>query len=130
MVLACITCENVVLLTTKDKVLRNKDLFLPTVCVSYEKDERIMENSGIGSATVLWISLSISHSIIGIWQPFLAMKAFLEGELSEPTTKVRLVQRNKVTDKLGSNYMVQSVLLDQSTGQVVQVHPYLQSGFF
>jgi hypothetical protein len=130
MVLACITCENVVLLTTKDEVLRDKDLFLPTVCVSCEKDKRIMGNSGIGSATALWTSLSISHSIIRMWQPFLTMKAFLEGELSEPTTKVRLVQRDEVTDKLGSNYMVQSVLLDQSTGRVVQVHPYLQSGFF
>jgi hypothetical protein len=47
MVLACITCENVVLLTTKDEVLRNKDLFLPTVCVSCENDERMMGNSGI-----------------------------------------------------------------------------------
>jgi hypothetical protein len=58
------------------------------------------------------------------------MKAFLEGELSEPTTKVKLVQRDEIRDKLGSSYMVQSVLLDHSTGRVVQVHPYLQSGFF
>jgi hypothetical protein len=64
MVLACITCENVVLLTTKGKVLANyKDLFLPTVCVSCENDERMMGNSGIGSATALWTSLSISRSI-------------------------------------------------------------------
>jgi hypothetical protein len=119
MVLACITCENVVLLTTKDEVLRDKDLFLPTVCVSCEKDKRMMGNSGIGSATALWTSLSISHNIIRIWQPFLVMKAFLEGELSELTTKVRLVQRDEVRDKLRSNYMVQSVLLDYNTGRVV-----------
>ena len=131
MVLACITCENVVLLTTKGKVLANyKDLFLPTVCVSCENDERMMGNSGIGSATALWTSLSISHNIIRMWQPFLAMKAFLEGGLSEPTTKVKLEQRDEVRDKLGSNYMVQSVLLDHNTGQIIQIHPYLQSGFF
>jgi hypothetical protein len=116
MVLACITCENVILLTTKDEVLPGKDLFLPTVYVSCEKDER-MGNSGIGSATALWTSLSIIHSMIGTWQPFWAMKAFLEGELSEPTTKVKLVQRDEVRDKLGSNYMVQSVLLDHGTGR-------------
>lgn len=86
--LACITCENVVLLTTKDEVLRNKDLFLLTVCVLCKNDKRIMGNSGIGSATALWTSLSISHSIIRTWQPFLAIKAFLEGELSKLTTRL------------------------------------------
>jgi hypothetical protein len=130
-VLACITCKNVVLLTTKGEVLANyMDLFLPTVCLSYENDERIIESSRIGSASALWTSLSISYSIIQIWQPFLAIKAFLEGELSEPIIKVKLVQCNKVRDKLGSNYIVQSMLLDYSTGRVVQVYPYLQSGFF
>jgi hypothetical protein len=131
MVLACITCENVVLLTTKDGgFAKTTDLFLPTVCVSCEKDERMSGSSGVGSATALWTSLSISHSIIRTWQPFLAMKAFLEGGLSEPTTKVKLVQRDEVRDKVRSKYMVQSVLLDHSTGRVVQVYPYLQSGFF
>jgi hypothetical protein len=128
-VLACITCENVVLFTTKGKVLASyRDLFLPTVCVSCEKDER-MSGSGIGSATALWTSLSISHNMIRTWQPFLAMKDFLKVELSEPTTKVKLVQRDEVSDKLGSNYIVRSVLLDHSAGGV-EVRPYLQGGFF
>jgi hypothetical protein len=59
-----------------------------------------------------------------------AMKAFTEGELSVPTTKVKLVQRDEITDMLGSHYIVQSVLVGHSTGRGVQVHPYLQSGFF
>jgi hypothetical protein len=64
-VLACITCENVVLLTTKDGgFAKTTDLFLPTVCVSCEKDERMSGSSSIGSAIALWTSLSISHSII------------------------------------------------------------------
>jgi hypothetical protein len=58
------------------------------------------------------------------------MKAFLEGEPSVLTTKVKLVQRDKVRDIVRSNYIVQSVLLDYSTGRAVQGHLYLQSGFF
>jgi hypothetical protein len=81
-VLACITCENVVLLTTKPEILREKkqtiNLFLPTVCVLCEKDEKRLVGVGIGLA--LWISLSISHNIIRTWQPFLEMRAFLEGD--------------------------------------------------
>jgi hypothetical protein len=122
-VLACITCENVVLLTTKAEILQTKpqtmNLFLPTLCVSCEKDERrpvAFGQSGIGSATALWTSLSISHGIIRTWQPFLEMKAFLGGELSMPTTKVKLVRRDEVRDKVGSDYIVQSVLLDHGTG--------------
>lgn len=132
-VLACIACENVVLLTTKAEILREKaqtnNLFLPTVCVSCEKDE--MMAGGIGSATALWTSLSISHNIIRTWQPFLEMKAFLEGELAVLTkkAKVKLVKCDEVRDKVGSDYIVQSVLLDGNTGHA-EVHPYLQSGFF
>jgi hypothetical protein len=64
-VLACITCENVVLLTTKPEILREKvqttNLFLPTVCVLCEKDEWMsgaLRSSGIGSATAMWTLLS------------------------------------------------------------------------
>jgi hypothetical protein len=133
--LACITCKNVVLLKTKAEILQEKaqttNLFLPTVCISCEKDERIrgaVGSSGIGSATALWISLSISHNIIRMWQPFLEMSAFLEGELFVPKTKVILVQCNEVRDKVGSDYIVQS--MDRTTGYRVEVHLYLLNGFF
>ena len=85
-------------------------------------------SSGIGSATALWTSLSISHNIIRMWQPFFEMSAFLEGELFAPKTKVKLVQRDEVRDKVGSDYIVQSV--DRTTGHRVEVYPYLLSGFF
>jgi hypothetical protein len=105
-VLACITCENVVLLTTKPEILRKKaqttNLFLPTVCLSCENNERM---AGTGSATPLWTSLCISHNIIRTWQPFLEIRAFLEGELFTPTTKVKLAQRDEVRDKVGSEYI-------------------------
>jgi hypothetical protein len=53
------------------------------------------------------------------------MRAFLEGDLSAPTAKVKLAQRDKVRDKVESDYIVQSVLLDLSPGGAVQVHLYL-----
>jgi hypothetical protein len=127
-VLACITCENVVLLTTKDEILREMrqalSLFLPTVCLSCKKDGEM-----IYGKTTMWISLSISYNIIRMWQPFLAMKAFLGGELSMSPTAVNLVQHDEVRDMVRSNYVVQSMLLDDKTGRA-EVHPYLHTGFF
>lgn len=91
-VLAYITYKNVILLIIKGEVLASyMDLFLPMVCVSCEKNKKISRSSGIGSATALWILLSISYSIIRTWQPFLVIKAFLERKLSNPIIKVKLV---------------------------------------
>ena len=81
------------------------NLFLPTFCVSGEKDESrklVFGKIGIGSAAAMRTSLSISYGIIRTWQPFSAMKALLGGELSVPTTKVKLVQRDEVRDMVGS----------------------------
>jgi hypothetical protein len=64
-----------------------------------------------------------------MWQPFLAMNAFLGGELSVPTTKVKLVQHDEVRDRVGSDYIVQSVLLDRKTGRP-EVQKYLHTEFF
>jgi hypothetical protein len=58
----------------------------------------------------------------------LEIKAFLEGLLSTPTRSINLVQRDEVRDKARSDYIVQSV--DRTTGDRVEVHPYLLSGFF
>jgi hypothetical protein len=74
-------------------------------------------------------SLSISYGIIRMWQPFLAMNAFLGVELSVLTTKVKLVQYDEVRDMVGSGYIVQSVLLDHKTGRP-EVQKYLHTGFF
>ena len=72
----------------------------------------------------MWTSLLISCGIIQTWEPFSVIKAFLGGELSIPTTKVKLVQRDKVKDIVESDYMVQSVLLDHKTGHA-EVYIYL-----
>ena len=63
-----------------------------------------------------------------MWQPFLEMRAFLEGLLSALTRSVNLVQRDEVRDKAESDYIVQS--MDRTTGDRVEVYPYLLSGFF
>jgi hypothetical protein len=69
-VLACITCEKVILLTTEDNYLRAKgydsqtiNLFLPTVCLSCERDKRKKaadEKSDEEITTAMWTSLWIS----------------------------------------------------------------------
>ncbi|KAF8860032.1 hypothetical protein BDZ45DRAFT_672761 [Acephala macrosclerotiorum] len=135
-VLACITCEGVILLTRKE-ILGGEEteaptinLFVPTVCSSCEEGKEVLGLFGSSnrvSAKAVWTSLSISYGMIRTWQPFLAMKDFLKGELSVPTTKVNLAQRDEVKRMVGSGYMVQSVVLDHNT---VQAHPYLQCGFF
>jgi len=132
-VLACITYKNVVVFTAEAEIMQKKrktiDLFLPMVCISYKGDERRKILPFVKSATAIWTSLSISYGIIRMWQPFLAINAFLEGELSVPTTKVKLVQRNKVRDMVGSDYIVQSVLLDRKIGHP-EVQKYLYTRFF
>jgi hypothetical protein len=69
---ACISCKNVVVLTTEPEILQEKEqmtnLFLPTVCVLCEKGGRMaigFGKSGIGSATALWTSLLIGYKIEG-----------------------------------------------------------------
>ena len=139
-VLACITCEKVILLTTEDSYLRVEgydeqtvNLFLPTVCFSCEKDERKKiagSKSGEKISMAMWTSLSISWDMIRMWEPYFAMQAHLEGDLSVQEPRVSLVQRDKVRDMIGSAYTINSVLLNVSTGMPAQVLPYLQGGFF
>jgi hypothetical protein len=103
-VLACITCGKVILLTRTDKdrkaarrayeiIIRLTttpnprkfddrpiNLFLPTVCSSCD-----------GAAS--WTSLSINRSLMQTWQPYRAMNAFLEGDLSMLGSPISLVRR-------------------------------------
>jgi hypothetical protein len=138
-VLTCITCEKVVLLTIKDEILRAMEneitinVFLPTVCFSCEKDERkkvACRKSDKEITMAMWTSLSISHHIIRMWEPYNSMKSFLHGQLSLPERKVSLVQRDRVRDAIESNYTVRSVILNPDTETAAEVLPYLQSGFF
>jgi hypothetical protein len=141
-VLACITCENVILFTRLNKdqkaareasrkfmrlILvgpnthkandRIVDLFLPTVCSSCD-----------GSAS--WTSLSISRKFMETWQPYLAMRAFLEGDLSIIGSSISLVHHAEVIRVAGSDYKIQSVVVSPSSGAAAQAQSYLQSGFF
>jgi hypothetical protein len=86
-VLACITCEKVILLTTEVEGYDNQtvNLFLPRVCFSCEKDERKKvadSKSDKEISMAMWTSLSMSWDMIRMWQPYFAMNAYLEGDLS------------------------------------------------
>ena len=63
-----------------------------------------------------------------MWQPYLAMSAFLEGDLSMIGSSISLVRRAKVIEIAGSDCMIQSVVVNPSPGAAAQVQPYLQSG--
>jgi hypothetical protein len=65
-----------------------------------------------------------------MWQPYFAINAYLEGDLSVQKPRVSLVQRDKVRDMIGSAYTIKSVSLNVSTEMLAQVLPYLQRGFF
>jgi hypothetical protein len=139
-VLACITCEAVSLLTrpnntqraareasrkfmqlipvdpsTDQSIIdRTVNLFLPTVCRSCN-----------GSAS--WTSISISRNLIDIWQPFLAMRAFLEADLSIFGSSISVVDHAEVIRIASSDYKIQSVVV---SGAKVVVQQFLKSGFF
>jgi hypothetical protein len=140
-VLACITCQNVILFTKPDgsaeearKTLeeirtmlkvdldqRNMDdaivnLFLPTICSSCDE---------LSS----WTSMSISKEILEIWEPFLAVKAFLEGWLSMIGSPIRLVHRDKIVKFMGSRYIGRSVTVNTSQGPALDLQPHLRTGF-
>jgi hypothetical protein len=53
------------------------------------------------------------------------MNAFLEGDLSIIGSSISLVHRDKVTEIIGSNYMIRSVEVNPSPGVAAQVQPYL-----
>jgi hypothetical protein len=56
------------------------------------------------------------------------MRAFLEELLSALIRSINLVQYNKVRNKAGSDYIVQSI--DRTIGDRIEVYLYLLSGFF
>ena len=97
MVLACITCENVVLFTAEAEILREK-----------------------GKTMKLWHNSDVAA--------FLGNERFPGRGAVCANDEGQLVQRDEVRDKVGSDYIVQSV--DRTTGHRVEVHPYLLSGFF
>ena len=63
-----------------------------------------------------------------MWQPYLAMRAFLEGDLSILGSSIGLVHHERVTEIIGSDYIIQSVVVNPSPEAAAQVQPYLQSG--
>lgn len=139
-VLVCITCEDVALLSTNDKYLRMKgyddrivNLFLPTVCFSCEHDEKRRMGERRGSDKEgpysLWNSLSISWNFVTTWPPYASMVAYLR-DLSMEKPRVRLVRRDEVKEMFESKYTVQSVSLNDTSGKPVRVLPYLRGGFF
>jgi hypothetical protein len=142
-VLACVACEDVVLCTKiheswtgareasrtamslisanpldtrkDDDIIVN--LFLPTTCSSCSK---------IAS----WESISISRSMIEAWQPYLAMRAFLEGDLSLLGSSISLVHYEAVRKLIDADYVIQSAEVNPSSGAAAHAHPYLKGGFF
>ena len=67
--------------------------------------------------------------MIEIWQPYLAMGAFLEGELSLLGSSIRLVQCEAIRRTIGSDYVIQSVEVNTSSGATAHVHSYVKGGF-
>lgn len=144
-VLACMTCEEVVLLSREDEdreaarkplgkvidilplELIDEDyqenralivsLFLPTVCTSCSKHSS-------------WQTFSISRSFIETWQPYLALRAFLEGDLSLLGSLISVVHCADVKNAVGSSYKMQSVKVNPSVGVAAERKPYLKAGYF
>lgn len=140
-VLACITCERVILLTKPNEDQRAAqtafnsviqsmpvqynqvkrgdkpfNIFLPTVCSSCD-------------GAVSWKSLSINKSFMATWQPYLAMSTFLEGDLSMLGSTISLVRFERIMSIIAPDYVIRSVVVNPSSGAAAQVQPHLQSGF-
>jgi hypothetical protein len=91
-------------------------LFLPTVCSSCSKHSS-------------WKTFSISRSFIETWQPYLALRAFLEGDLSLLGLLISVVHCADVKNTVGSSYVMQSVKVNPSAEAAAEREPYLKGGF-
>jgi hypothetical protein len=143
-VLACMTCEEVLLLSRK-KMNREEArtisgkvinlvplwlidfkygdipaiphrLFLPTVCFSCS------EHSS-------WKTFTIRRSFVETWQPYLALRAFLDGDLSLLGSLISVVNCEDLKHAIGSSYMMRSVKVNSSADPAAEILPYLKSGF-
>jgi len=143
-VLACITCEKVILLSRTSEDLETArailqdvtallqdespssgyrynldsifNLFLPTVCSSCSKSSS-------------WKTLSMAGTLIETWQPYLAMCAFLGGDLSLLGSSIRMVHYEDINNVMGAACVVRSVEINATPEAAAEVKPFLQSGF-
>jgi hypothetical protein len=67
--------------------------------------------------------------MIEIWQPYLAMRALLEGDLSLLGSPISLVHCEAFRKTVGADYMIQSVEANPNSG-AAHALPYLKGGFF
>jgi hypothetical protein len=132
-VLACITCETVVLLTAprQDIFCDNgsvDNLFTPTICASCEpKDD-----------SKSWSKISINKKLVVLWGPYLAMTGLAHSSLSKSPeldeshdgTQVRLTGRARAAQILDGEIEICSVLMNPKGGGRLEVLPYVESGFF
>jgi hypothetical protein len=136
--LACVSCDKVVLFKMKPEILGPpplvvENIFLLTFCFTCETDEKKKFATWGSSRDVPaagWMPLSISVEMLRMWEPYFAMAAFFEGNISLPKTKLSLVHRDEVRDKAGTSYQIQSVKLNPEAGVAALPDPYLESGFF
>jgi len=64
-----------------------------------------------------------------MWQPYLALRAFLDGDLSLLGSLISLVHCEDVKHAVGSSYVMQSVQVNPSAEAAAEIKPYLKGGF-
>ena len=67
--------------------------------------------------------------MVELWEPYLAMRAFLEGDLSLIGSLISLAQREDNREGVGSDYSIQSAKITPSPESAAEVLPYIQAGF-
>lgn len=68
--------------------------------------------------------------MIETWQPYLAMRAFLEGDLSLLGSSISLVHSEAIRKLIDADYVIQGAEVNPSSGAAAHAHPYLKGGFF
>ena len=133
-VLACVTCESVVLFVADRHRHRERStpgLFYPTICAGCDEEQAYGK---IGIAD--FQNVSLSKNLILFWEPYLAMSAFVSNlggsfnlELDEFEDKV-LLQRRVEAGRSLSDYDVKSVKVNPRNGISAAVVPQLSPTFF
>ena len=127
--LACITCEKVILFSRNGKdrkaartPLQKVDDLLPLDLIDLDhrtngdKIDNLFLPTVCSSCSTLssWKSLSISRRYIETWQPYLGMVEFLERNLSLLASSISMVHCKDSRDAVGAGYVVWSVKVNST----------------
>lgn len=132
-ILACITCEAMLLITDIDQdVIEHPQnylcnaavIFAPIVCKTCDVNYKNKQEQS--SRTV---DVAVNFNLIMMWEPYTAANAYTEGALVINKTVCQMVDRHAVQEHTARGKLMRTVTIADASDEPLEVKPYLVSGF-